>query len=68
MKTRQLGDITIDRILELEAPLAQPLEFFDEALPEAVEYAACEAGGTAVCHENVRPIMEAGQAVLVDTD
>ncbi len=37
MKTRQLGDITINRILELEAPLARPLEWFDEALPEAVE-------------------------------
>ncbi len=37
METRQLGDITIDRILELEAPLARPLEWFDEALPEAVE-------------------------------
>jgi glyoxylase-like metal-dependent hydrolase (beta-lactamase superfamily II) len=33
---RQLGDITINRILELEAPLATPLEFFDEAVPEAV--------------------------------
>ena len=37
MKTRQLGDITINRILELEAPLAPPLEFFDEAVAEAVE-------------------------------
>ena len=34
----------------------------------AVEYAACEAGGTAVFHENLLPIMEAGQAVLVDLD
>ena len=32
-----LGDITIERILELEAPYALPLEFFDEALPEAIE-------------------------------
>jgi len=181
MKTRQLGDISINRILELEAPFVRPRDFFDEALPEAVElqrhwlepkaldpktdkmimpvqsyllrtrhhsilidtcigcrksydgvpqwqdlrdetwlnnlaaagvgpgdidyvfcthlhvdhcgwntrlvdgrwtptfpsakyilakeeYAACEAGGTAVFHENVAPIMEAGQAVLVDTD
>jgi len=37
MKTRQLGDITINRILELEAPYVRPLELFDEALPEAVE-------------------------------
>ncbi len=37
MKTRQLGDITINRILELEVPYARPLEFFDAALPEAVE-------------------------------
>ena len=37
MKTRQLGDITINRILELEAPYARPLDFFDAALPEAVE-------------------------------
>ena len=36
MTKRQLGDITIERILELEAPLATPLEFFDEAVPEAV--------------------------------
>jgi glyoxylase-like metal-dependent hydrolase (beta-lactamase superfamily II) len=181
METRQLGDIVINRILELEAPFMRPLEFFDEALPEVVaphrhwlepnaldpetgkmilpvqsylirtrhhtilidtcigcrktydgvpewkdrrdetwlhnlaiagvrpgdidyvfcthlhvdhcgwntrlmdgrwtptfpnakyilaadEYAACEAGGTAVFRENVLPVMEAGQAVLVDTD
>jgi glyoxylase-like metal-dependent hydrolase (beta-lactamase superfamily II) len=181
MKTRQLGDIIINRILESEAPFAQPLEFFDAATPEAVEphrhwlepwaldpasgkmilpvqsylvqtrhhtilidtcvgcrktydgvpvwkdlrdetwlhklahagvelgnidyvfcthlhvdhcgwntrlidgrwtptfpnakyifaaaeYAACETGGTAVFRENVFPVMEAGQAVLVDTD
>lgn len=37
MKPRQLGDITINRILELEAPLAPLLEFFDDAVPEAVE-------------------------------
>ena len=37
MHVGQLGDITIDRILELEEPFARPLEFFDEALPEAVE-------------------------------
>ena len=37
MKTRPLGDIFINRILELEAPFALPLEFFDEATPEAVE-------------------------------
>jgi glyoxylase-like metal-dependent hydrolase (beta-lactamase superfamily II) len=37
MNTRQLGDITINRILELEAPFRRLLEFFDEALPEAVE-------------------------------
>ncbi len=36
MAKRQLGDITIDRIVELEAPLATPLEVFDEAVPEAV--------------------------------
>ena len=37
MKARRLGDITINRILELEAPYVQPLELFDEARPEAVE-------------------------------
>ena len=37
MQPRLLGDITINRILELEAPFAQLLAFFDEALPEAVE-------------------------------
>jgi len=37
METRQLGDIVINRILELEAPFMRPLEFFDEALPEVVE-------------------------------
>ncbi|MFP6742528.1 MAG: MBL fold metallo-hydrolase [Alphaproteobacteria bacterium] len=36
MAQRQLGDITIDRVLELEAPLVAPLEIFDEAVPEAV--------------------------------
>ncbi len=181
MQSRQLGDITINRQVELEAPFAPPLENLDEALPEAIEphrhwlepnaldpetgrmilsvqsyllrtrhhtilidtcigcrksydgipawkdlrddiwlrnlaaagvgpgdidyvlcthlhldhcgwntrlvdgrwrptfsnakyilaaleYAACEADGTAVFRENVLPIMEAGQAVLVDTD
>jgi glyoxylase-like metal-dependent hydrolase (beta-lactamase superfamily II) len=37
METRQLGKITINRILELEAPFMRLREFFDEALPEAVE-------------------------------
>ncbi len=37
MKTRQLGGITINRILELEGPFAQPGDFFTEAVPEAVE-------------------------------
>ena len=37
METRQLGDIVINRILELEAPFMRPLEFFDEALHEVVE-------------------------------
>jgi glyoxylase-like metal-dependent hydrolase (beta-lactamase superfamily II) len=37
MQIGQLGDITINRILELEAPYARLLELFDEALPEAVE-------------------------------
>ena len=32
------------------------------------EYAACEVGGSAVFHENLLPIMEAGQVVLVETD
>ena len=32
------------------------------------EYAASEAGGTAGFRENVLPVMEAGQAGLVDTD
>ncbi len=37
MHPRQLGDITINRILEWEAPFMTLAEFFDEALPEAVE-------------------------------
>lgn len=37
METTQLGDITISRILELEAPFMRPRKFFDEALSEAVE-------------------------------
>jgi len=36
MNSRQLGDITIERILELEAPFVRPEEFFDAATPEAV--------------------------------
>lgn len=36
MNTTQLGDITIDRILELEGPFTRPEEFFDDAVPEAV--------------------------------
>ena len=35
MATRQLGDISIDRIIELEEPLATPLEVFDEAVPDS---------------------------------
>ncbi len=34
----------------------------------ADEYATSEADGTSIFHENVLPIMEARQAVLVDTD
>ena len=34
---RQLGNITIDRVLELEAPLARPIEFFDYAVPESFD-------------------------------
>ena len=37
MRSWRLGNITIKRILEWEAPLALPLEYFDEALPEMVE-------------------------------
>jgi glyoxylase-like metal-dependent hydrolase (beta-lactamase superfamily II) len=37
MYPRQLGDITINRILEWEAPFMTLAEFFDEALPEAIE-------------------------------
>ena len=37
METRQLGDITINRILELEAPFRLPSDFFDEAVPEKIE-------------------------------
>ena len=36
MKTRQLGDITINRILEFHAPMDRPRDFFDEATPDAV--------------------------------
>lgn len=36
MTTRQIGDITIDSILELEVLLATPVDFFNEAKPEAV--------------------------------
>ena len=37
MKSRHQGDITINQILEPKAPLSRPLEWFDEASPEAVE-------------------------------
>jgi glyoxylase-like metal-dependent hydrolase (beta-lactamase superfamily II) len=37
METRRLGDITINRILELEAPFLKPTQFFNAATPEAVE-------------------------------
>ena len=33
---QQLGDITIQRIVEHEIPVYRPLDFFDEASPEAV--------------------------------
>ena len=36
MMTTQLGDIAIQRILELEAPFVRPQEFFEAAVPEAV--------------------------------
>ena len=37
MQPRRLGDITINRIVELEAPYVTLAEIFDEAVPEAVE-------------------------------
>ena len=36
MTTQALGDIAIDRIVEFDEPMAAPIEFFDEATPEAV--------------------------------
>ena len=37
MTTLQLGDITVQRIVEHEIPVYHPSEFFDEATAEAVE-------------------------------
>ena len=37
MTKQHLGDITIERIIEFHAPMAAPIEFFDEAVPEAIE-------------------------------
>lgn len=37
MKSEQLGDIVIDRIVESVASFFHPARFFDEALPEAIE-------------------------------
>jgi glyoxylase-like metal-dependent hydrolase (beta-lactamase superfamily II) len=36
METQALGDIRIDRIVELEKPIFSPISFFDEATPEAL--------------------------------
>ena len=37
MSLVQLGDVTVQRIVEHEKPVYHPSEFFDEATPEAVE-------------------------------
>ena len=37
VKSEQLGDIVIDRIVESVATFFHPARFFDEALPEAIE-------------------------------
>jgi len=36
-QTTQLGDIRIDRIVEFDTPIFSPAEFFDEALPGALD-------------------------------
>ena len=37
MAVVQLGDVTVQRIVEHEIPVYHPSEFFDEATPDAVE-------------------------------
>ncbi len=37
MQTRHLGDITINRVLELEAPFVSPFDMFHEATPELID-------------------------------
>ena len=66
MKTRRLGDIEINRILEVEAPLAAPLEFFDEATPEAVAPHRHWLEPKALCPETGKMIMPV-QSYLVRT-
>ncbi|MCP5087020.1 MAG: MBL fold metallo-hydrolase [Rhodobacteraceae bacterium] len=37
MQTRHIGDITINRVLEIEEPFISPFEIFDDATPEFID-------------------------------
>ena len=66
MDTRQLGDIEINRILELEAPFLKASEMFEAATPEALEPHRSWLEPNALCPKTGRLILPV-QSYLVRT-
>ena len=66
MAVVQLGDVTVQRIVEHEIPVYHPAEFFDEATPEAVEPYRAWLVPHALCPKTGRMVMPV-QSYLVRT-
>lgn len=66
MTVLQLGDITVQRIVEHEIPVYHPLDFFDEATAEAVEPYRAWLEPKALCPRTGRMVMPV-QSYLVRT-
>lgn len=66
MTVLQLGNITVQRIVEHEIPAYLPLEFFDEATVEAVEPYRAWLEPKALCPRSGRMVMPV-QSYLVQT-
>ena len=66
MTVLQLGNITVQRIVEHEIPVYHPLEFFDEATAEAVEPYRAWLEPKALCPRTGRMVMPV-QSYLVQT-
>jgi glyoxylase-like metal-dependent hydrolase (beta-lactamase superfamily II) len=66
MAVYQLGDITVQRIVEHEIPIYHPSEFFDEATAEAIEPYRQWLEPKALCPQTGRMVMPV-QSYLVRT-